>query len=162
MRFLCILKTIGRILKGLIKINFPENCVEVRTEGDQKEIFCVIRKQWLSFTPEEWVRQHIIQYLIASGYPSSLIAVEKKILLPDNLTKRADIVVYGRDTNPFMIIECKRMEVPLSEKVLEQVLRYHIPLQPPYLIITNGLYTMGLKKGNNRFTPINYFPLYLQ
>ncbi len=76
------------------------------------------------------------------------------------LTKRCDIVIYSRDMNPFMIIECKRMEVPLEQNVLEQVLRYHIPLKPPFIIITNGAYTMGFRKENGQFLPIEYFPEY--
>jgi len=145
-------------LEGLIKIEFPKDCVQVRNANNRQEIFCVIRKEWLLLTPEEWVRQHVIQFLISYGYPSSLISVEKKISLPNNLTKRCDIVIYDRNARPFMIIECKRMETDLSEKVLNQVLRYHIPLQPTYLIITNGLFTMGFKKERNRFIPAGSFP----
>ena len=145
-------------MDGLIKIEFPKDSVSLRINNHQKEIFCGIRKSWLALTPEEWVRQHFIQFLINSGYPNALIAVEKKISLPNHLTKRCDIVVYNRNMTPQMIIECKRMDIPLSEKVLQQVLTYHIPLQPPYLMITNGLFTMGFRKDNDRFSPINTFP----
>lgn len=89
-------------------------------------------------TPEEWVRQNFLLYLTETlSYPASLIAVEKQLMLGD-VKKRFDIVVYGKDMKPFMIVECKEMNVPLTESVLQQVLRYNINIQAEYLIITNG------------------------
>src|SRR5664279_5005583 len=129
----------------MIKIEFPKNKVTVRQQAGLKEVFDVIRKRWLQLSPEEWVRQHMIQYLLLKKYQSSLIAVEKEIKLGE-LSKRCDLVVYTRDTKPFMIIECKEMKVALSEKTLEQILRYHITLPASYLIITNGSYCYGFQK----------------
>lgn len=146
-------------MQTLIRLEFQKDWVLPRTENGITEVFDPVRRTWVLLTPEEWVRQHMIHYLIAKKYPASLIAIEKKIMLGD-LVKRCDIVVYSRDAQPFMIIECKRMEVPLSQQTLDQVLRYHIPLQPPYLLITNGAYCMGLKKENNQFESIDYFPEY--
>ena len=146
-------------MKGLIKIEFPVNSVSLRMRNSIQEIFDPVRKIWILLTPEEWVRQHFLQYLLSLEYPPSLIAIEKKIEVGD-LSKRCDIVVYSRDMQPFMIVECKQMDVPLSQQVLEQILRYHITLQPPYLIITNGAFTMGFKKENGHFLPVNEFPVY--
>lgn len=146
-------------MKTLITLEFEKGCVVPRTRDDITEVFDPVRKIWVVLTPEEWVRQHMIYYLISKNYPASLIAIEKQVKLGD-LVKRCDIVVYSRNGAPFMIIECKRMEVSLSQHTLDQVLRYHIPLQPPYLIITNGAYCMGLKKENNQFKSIDYFPEY--
>ncbi len=146
-------------MSPFIKIDFPANAIKQRIKNEIQEVFDPVRRLWVSLTPEEWVRQHFISYLISKNYPLSLLAVEKKILV-GSLTKRCDIVVYSRDMNPFMIIECKRIEVLLEQKVLEQVLRYHIPLQPPFIIITNGAYTMGFRKKNGQFLPIEYFPEY--
>lgn len=146
-------------MKGLIKIEFPVDCVSKRMQNNTQEIFDPVRKIWILLTPEEWVRQHFVQFLLSLGYPATLIAVEKKIELGD-LYKRCDIVVYSRDMKPFMIVECKQMDVPLSQQVLDQILRYHITLQPPYLIITNGAFTMGFKKENGQFLPVNEFPAY--
>lgn len=142
-----------------IKIEFPEQAIKNRTAGGAQEAFDPVRKEWVLLTPEEWVRQHFLAFLLSKRYPLSLIAIEKKIMV-GTLTKRCDIVVYSRNMHPFMIIECKRMDVPLSQNVLEQVLRYHIPLQPPYLVITNGSYTMGFRKKNEQFLPIDFFPAY--
>lgn len=146
-------------MKGLIKIDFPEDAVQVRQQNNGHEVYDPIRKVWVSLTPEEWVRQNFIQFLLSANYPSSLIAIEKKIMV-GSLTKRCDIVVYSRNATPFMIVECKQMDVPLSQKVLEQVLRYHSTLQPPYLFITNGKFTLGFKKENGQFLPVNEFPLF--
>lgn len=143
----------------MIKIEFPKNKVTVRQQVGSNEIFDVIRKKWLQFSPEEWVRQHMIQYLLLKKYPSSLIAVEKEIKLGE-LSKRCDLVVYSRDTKPFMIIECKEMKVALSEKTLEQILRYHITLPATYLIITNGSYCYGFQKKEEQFAEIDMFPGY--
>ncbi|MEO8765831.1 MAG: type I restriction enzyme HsdR N-terminal domain-containing protein [Ginsengibacter sp.] len=143
----------------MIRIQFPKDHVKMRQQGGVKEVFDIIRKKWLRLSPEEWVRQNIIQFLILKGYPASLIAVEKEIKLGE-LSKRCDVVVYNREARPFMIIECKEMKVPLSEKTLEQILRYHITLPADYLIVTNGSHCFGFQKKDNRFLETNEFPEY--
>jgi predicted type IV restriction endonuclease len=143
----------------MIKIKFPKQQVQVRQREGVNEIFDIIRKKWLRFSPEEWVRQHMIHYLLLKKYPASLIAIEKEIKLGE-LKKRCDIVVYTRQAAPFMIIECKEMNVPLSEKTLEQILRYHITLPASYLIITNGSHCYGFHKVKDQFTETNEFPDY--
>lgn len=141
----------------MIQIEFPKNKVVVRQRSGFHEVFDTVRKKWLQLSPEEWVRQHMIQWLLSKNYPSSLMAVEKEIKLGE-LSKRCDIVVYGRDMAPFMIIECKEMKVPLSESVLAQILRYHLALPAAYLIITNGRYCYGFHKSNGHFIAIDEFP----
>ncbi len=142
----------------MIKIQYPKDQVKTRQRGGVNEVFDAIRKKWLILTPEEWVRQNILQYLLVSKkYPASLISVEKEIKLGE-LRKRCDVVVYNRDLLPWMIIECKEMNVPLSHKVIEQILRYHITLPAFYLIITNGSYTYGFQKKRNQFYEINTLP----
>ena len=96
----------------------------------------------MALTPEEWVRQNILQYLVkVKKYPTSLIAVEKEIKLGE-LKKRFDILVY-RESTPWMIIECKEGRIDLSENVLRQILAYNISLSARFLVITNGTDTMG-------------------
>lgn len=125
-----------------------------------ESVFCIIRKRWVQLTPEEWVRQNFLLYLTESlSYPASLIAVEKQLTLGE-LTKRFDAVVYDKQSNPFMIIECKEMNVSLSEKVLQQVLRYNIQLQALFLVVTNGSYAMVFKRSGNELELMNYFPAY--
>jgi hypothetical protein len=143
----------------MIKIEFPKQQIKIRQQAGVNEVFDIIRKKWLRLSPEEWVRQNMIHYLLLKKYPSSLIAVEKEIKLGE-LMKRCDVVVYSRKSLPFMIIECKEMNVPLSEKTLEQILRYHITLPADYLIITNGNYCFGFQKIENQFIETNEFPDY--
>jgi hypothetical protein len=142
----------------MIKIEFPKEGLKVKQRQGIDEIFDPVRKKWLLLSPEEWVRQNLIQFLLISkNYPLSLIAIEKEIKLGE-LRKRCDIVVYNRAMQPWMIIECKEMNVALSEKTLDQILRYHISLPAKYLIISNGSYSFGFEKTGGQFFQINSFP----
>jgi len=143
----------------MIKIEFPKQQVKLRKQAGVNEVFDIIRKKWLRLSPEEWVRQNMIHYLLLKKYPASLITVEKEIKLGE-LMKLCDVVVYTREALPFMIIECKEMNVSLSEKTLEQILRYHITLPADYLIVTNGSYCFGFQKTDNQFMETNEFPRY--
>ncbi len=142
----------------MIKIEFPKQQIKTEQRKGVNEIFDIIRKKWIILSPEEWVRQNILDYLLISkNYPASLIAVEKEIKLGE-LKKRCDIVVYNRQAKPWMIIECKEMNVTLSEKTMEQILRYHITLPAKYFVITNGIYSFGFIKKDGNFLEINIFP----
>lgn len=142
----------------MIKIEYPAYRPKIKEEDEKELIFDEIRKRWVVLTPEEWVRQNFLQYLIhIKKYPASLIAIEKKIKLGD-LKKRFDIVIYDKNTKPWMIIECKEMNVTLDKKVLDQVLRYNVTLQVPYLVITNGSYCMAIIVENNAMTELDELP----
>jgi hypothetical protein len=142
----------------MIKIEYPAYQPKIRNQQDKEFIFDEIRKQWTMLTPEEWVRQNFLQYLIrVKKYPASLLAVEKEIQLGD-LTKRFDIVVYDRSTNPWMIIECKEMNVALTGPVLNQALRYNITLKVPYIVITNGSHCYGFSGNNGRLEELDDLP----
>jgi len=124
----------------VIKIDYPPYQPRIKKEDDKEFIFDEVRKKWMVLTPEEWVRQNFLQYLIqVKKYPASLIAVEKEIAVADT-RNRFDIVVYNKDHQPYMIVECKEMGVVLDKKTLDQVLRYNMNLKVSYLIITNGSY----------------------
>ncbi len=142
----------------MIKIEYPPYQPKIKAEQGKEFIFDECRKRWIVLTPEEWVRQNFLQYLTQTKkYPASLIAVEKEIKLGE-LKKRFDIVVYDRDTKPWMIIECKEMTVPLDKTVLNQVLRYNITLNVPYLVITNGTYCRALNLRKNKVSEIDQLP----
>jgi len=142
----------------MIKINFPEQQPALRNRNGTNEIFDQIRKKWLVLTPEEWVRQNIIGFLtIGKNVPSPLISIEKELKLGE-LKKRYDIVIFNRQMVPWMIIECKEMNVALSEKVLDQILRYNISIPAKYLIITNGRYCFGFEKRRQTLLEIDEFP----
>ena len=142
----------------MIKIEYPQYQPKIKKENAKELIFDEIRKRWIMLTPEEWVRQNFLQYLIhIKKYPASLIAIEKEIKLGE-LKKRFDIVVYDKATKPWMIIECKEMNMVLDKKVLDQVMRYNMTLQVPYLVITNGSYCMAMTFKNDEMIEIDELP----
>ncbi len=127
----------------MIKVAYPAFDFKIKGEAGKEVIFDEIRKQWVKLTPEEWVRQNTIQYLLQSlHYPASLIAVEKELKLGE-LKKRFDILVYNQQHQPWLMIECKAVDVALSEAVLQQVLRYNMAIPVAYLFITNGASVFG-------------------
>jgi hypothetical protein len=141
----------------MIKLLYPENKPNIKTENGKEFIFCIIRKRWFIITPEEWVRQNFILYLIVNlQYPAALIAVEKQLILSE-VKKRFDIVVY-KNAIPYMIVECKEMNVPLSESTISQVLNYNATIQAPYIVVTNGSYCAGFLKKENKFVEIEELP----
>jgi hypothetical protein len=102
-------------------------------------IFDEIRKKFVVLTPEEWVRQHVVQYLLVEKkYPKSLINVEKLVKV-NGLNKRYDIVVFQPNGEIFLLIECKAPEVPISQQTFDQIARYNLKLNAQFLMVTNGL-----------------------
>jgi len=142
----------------MIKIEYPSYQPKIKSQQGKEFIYDEIRKQWIILSPEEWVRQNFLQYLIqAKKYPATLIAVEKEIKLGE-LAKRFDIVVYDKNTQPWIIIECKEMGVALNEQVLDQALRYNITLQVPYIVITNGTHCFGFSTKNGILEELSELP----
>jgi hypothetical protein len=142
----------------MIKIEYPPYQPKIKVENEKEFIFDEFRKRWVLLTPEEWVRQNFLQYLTQTKkYPASLIAVEKEIKLGE-LKKRFDIVVYDADTKPWMIVECKEMNVPLDKTVLDQVLRYNMSLKVPYLVITNGSHCHAFFNAKGQLIELNELP----
>lgn len=143
----------------MIKISYPSYPFKIETREDKEYIFDPLRKKWVRLTPEEWVRQNFLQYLLqVMHYPASLIAIEKEIQMGE-LKKRFDILVYKND-HPWLLIECKEMNVPINESVMQQLLRYQTTVQANYLIVTNGNETRGIGKENNQFTTLDTIPSY--
>ena len=142
----------------MIRIEYPSYQPKIKKEDGRELIFDGFRKRWVVLTPEEWVRQNFLQYLVeVKKYPASLIAIEKEITVGE-LKKRFDIVVYDRSTKPFMIIECKEMNVPLDASVIEQVLRYNSTMQVPYLVITNGTYCFAFLNTEGQLEELDSIP----
>ena len=128
----------------MIFINYPQYQYKIREpELKKEEIWDDTRRQWVSLSPEEWVRQNFLQYMIqVLKYPAAYIAVERKIQLGD-VKKRFDILVYDKAARPWLMVECKAIDVQLTKKVLGQVLNYNMAVPVPYLVITNGHYCYG-------------------
>lgn len=143
----------------MISIDFPSHTLKIKQEEGKEYIFDIIRKKWMRLTPEEWVRQNFLQYLVQEkNYPSSLIAVEKEIKLGE-LKKRCDIVIY-KNQKPWMVIECKEPGISLKDMVWEQVLAYNITLQVTYIIITNGNETLGFEINEQQVKAVESMPLW--
>jgi hypothetical protein len=144
----------------MIVLQYPSFPFKIKALHGKDQIFDPFRKTWVLLTPEEWVRQNLLQYLVQNlQYPASLIAVEKEIKLGE-LSKRFDIVVYKNEM-PWMIIECKEAKVALNEKTMEQILQYQQVLTAQYLIISNGHETMGAKIESGKLQALQNFPEYL-
>lgn len=116
----------------------PYTDIQIREIEGRKEVLDPVRRRWVALTPEEWVRQHTIIFLNEHlGYPLELMQVEAAITL-NGLTRRCDIVIYDKKVRPWMIVECKKEDIPLTQKVIDQACRYNLVLQVPYLLLTNG------------------------
>ena len=142
----------------MIIVRYPTPSFKMKQENEQHFVFDAIRKTWLLLTEEEWVRQNFLQYLVKElKYPSVLIAIEKELEL-NGLKKRFDILVYDEQHQPWMLIECKAPQVALNNAGLEQLLRYHMGIPVPFLIITNGETTYGWEKKNDELTLLKEMP----
>lgn len=121
------------------KLNFPVYSFRFKNSENKVSIFDEIRKKFILLTPEEWVRQHVVQFLLQDKkYPKSYINVEKLIKI-NNLSKRYDGVVFEPNGEIFLLIECKAPEVPISQQTFDQIARYNLVLKAKYLMVTNGL-----------------------
>lgn len=132
------------------ELNLPKFEFQIR-ENDQNrlEIFDSIRRKYVVLTPEEWVRQNFIRYLVDfKKFPASLMAIEKSLKV-NNLSKRTDIVQYSKEGNPIVIVECKAPHITINEDTFAQAAMYNLKMQVDYLIMTNGLVHFCCKINNH-------------
>jgi hypothetical protein len=142
----------------MINVQYPEPQFRIKKKGEKQYIFDVIRKKWLVLTSEEWVRQNFISFLVSTvNCPLSFLALEKEFEL-NGLKKRFDILIYDKGHQPWMLVECKEPNVPLSEEVLQQVLRYNISTPATYIVITNGEHTIGWRKNGEHLQLLEELP----
>ena len=121
------------------KLNLPNYKFKLKSNENKTLIFDNLRKKYMVLTPEEWVRQHFVHFLIEEkNYPASLIAIEKQVLV-NNLKKRSDILVFNKDGNPEIIVECKAPKIKITQATFDQIARYNSKLRANFLVVTNGL-----------------------
>nr|WP_294937184.1 type I restriction enzyme HsdR N-terminal domain-containing protein [uncultured Flavobacterium sp.] len=121
------------------KLNFPAYTFRFKNSENKIAVFDEIRKKFVVLTPEEWVRQNVVQFLLQhKKYPKSYINVEKSISI-NGLTKRYDIVVFQPNGKLFLLIECKAPEITIAQNTFDQIARYNMVLESQYLMVTNGL-----------------------
>ena len=120
-------------------LDFPAFAARLRGEAGQEQIFDPVRRRFVRLTPEEWVRQHLVHFLVEHrGYPPGLLAIEKGFAF-NNMARRADVVAYGAGAAPLLLAECKKPDVALDAAAFEQVARYNAVVGARVLLVTNGL-----------------------
>ena len=126
-------------MEEFIELNLPMADLRLKTEGQSKQIFDSVRKKFVALTPEEWVRQHFIHFMInTKKYPASLMGVEMLVKV-NNLSQRSDIVVFQSNGKPWLIVECKAPHITINQDTFYQAARYNSSLKVPFIVITNGL-----------------------
>lgn len=121
-------------------LNLPSYPFKIREDGKRLQIFDSFRKKYVVLTPEEWVRQHFLQFLVQEKkYPVSLIGIETGLIY-NELIKRADILIYDRSGKPHLLVECKAPTVKVTQDAFDQVARYNMVFKVKYLIVSNGLH----------------------
>ena len=147
----------------IVALNLPKTELQIKQKGERLYVNCLIRKKAILLTPEEWVRQHLIAFFIKElCYPQGLMSVEKNIKYGD-LDKRWDLAVFNTNQDCFLLMECKAPNVKITKTVFEQSLLYYKKLQADYLVMSNGLNHVIMKKNksSNRFEKIDVFPNYI-
>jgi len=121
------------------KLNLPNYKFRLKSNENKTLIFDNLRKKYMVLTPEEWVRQHFVQFLIEEKkYPVSLIALEKELTI-NNRKKRTDILVFNKEGNHDIIVECKASTIKITQATFDQIARYNLKLKANFLVVTNGL-----------------------
>lgn len=135
-------------------LQFPSYRFRIKNRQNKPFIFDQIRKKFVSLTPEEWVRQHVVYYLIQDkNYPTSHINVEKQILF-NGLKKRYDVVVFNSDGSIHILVECKAPKIEITQNTFDQIASYNLNLDATFLMVTNGLkhyYCQLLKNEKYKF-----------
>lgn len=144
------------------ELNFPKFSFRFKSNENKVSIFDSIRKKFVVLQPEEWVRQHCVQYLTdVKKYPKSLINIEKELIV-NSLKKRYDIVVFNSDGSIRLIVECKAPSVAINQKTFDQIAQYNLVLNASYLMVTNGLnhYYCQMDFKNERYNFLKEIPEY--
>ena len=123
----------------MLSLNLPKIEVKITSNNGKYAIFDVLRRRYVALTPEEWVRQHFVHYLIHhKGYPQALMANEVQVLL-NGTKKRCDTVLFNKDLSAKMIVEYKAPHIAITQAVFDQITRYNMVLKVDYLIVSNGI-----------------------
>lgn len=144
----------------MLKLNFPNFEFKFKNRDNKTYIFDIIRKKFILLTSEEWVRQHVVSYLINHGVSKNHIGVEKKIIV-NKLTKRFDVVVFKRDGSVKLLVECKAPNIKIDQKVFDQTSIYNMNLNSEFVMTTNGLvhYFFKIDNCSKTYNFIKDFPL---
>tara|TARA_B100001142_G_C14134439_1_gene578184 strand:- start:67 stop:519 length:453 start_codon:yes stop_codon:yes gene_type:complete len=150
-------------VKKLPILSLPIYKLKLKVIEEKTHIFDVVRKKYLVLTPEEWVRQNFIHYLNQEKkYPLGLMGVEQMVKY-NSLKTRADIVLYNKEGNPNIIVECKAPKVKITQDTFYQIAKYNLILKVDYLILTNGVkhYCCKMRYVDNNFVFLKEIPNYI-
>lgn len=146
----------------MIQLNLPNYPIRLSGTQEHPSIFDILRRKYVALTPEEWVRQHFIHFLInQKNYPVTLLANEIKLQV-GNKTLRADSVLYDRELRPRMIVEYKAPHIPITQKIFDQISTYNMLLHVDYLVVSNGLqhYCCKMDYDNQKYLFLEDIPDY--
>ena len=146
----------------MYELNLPKYGIKIANENGHQTIFDVLRRKYVALTPEEWVRQHFVHYLIEhKGYPQALMANEIQLAI-GNKKLRCDSVLYDRSLKPRMIIEYKAPTVNITQKVFDQITIYNMLLHVDYLVVSNGIkhYCCRMDYDNQKYLFLDDIPDY--
>ena len=144
------------------ELNLPSYEFRLKNVDGQQRIFDEVRRKYVALTPEEWVRQNFIKYLVdKKAVPVGLIVLEKQLLM-NTMIRRPDILIHDKQGKPIMIVECKAPEVKISQDTFDQIARYNSVIRAPYLIVTNGMnhYCCLMNSQNNTYSFLEDIPEY--
>ncbi len=144
------------------QLNLPPYEIKIRETNGRRTILDILRRKYVALTPEEWVRQHFVHFLIEQkGYPATLLANEVQLNVGNKLL-RADSVLYGSDLHPRMIIEYKAPTVSITQKVFDQISVYNMLLKVDYLVVSNGInhYVCKMNYENQKYFFLREIPEY--
>lgn len=141
-------------------VNFPNADLKLRQTDAVTQVWDIGRKKWLILTPEEWVRQHLLHYLVFHlNYPLSLLAAEQKVKY-NQRNKRYDLLIYHSNGKPLLLAECKAPGVKINQVVMDQAAVYNKIIKAPYVCLSNGLQHFCVFYHENNFTFLNEIPTY--
>ena len=147
-----------------MEINLPPYEIKLREQNGRRQIFDILRRRYVALTPEEWVRQHFVHYLIEQkGYPKGLLANEVELKIGDKKL-RCDTLLYNKDLRPKIIIEYKAPEIAITQRVFNQITIYNFLLHVDYLIVSNGRqhYCCHMDYEKGEYTFLQDIPLYTE
>ncbi len=145
-------------------LNLPPYDVRLGGTKERPTIFDILRRRYVKLTPEEWVRQHFVHFLInEKGYPQTLLANEVKLQMGDK-SMRADSVLYDRELHPRLIVEYKAPTIEITQRVFEQISAYNLLLHVDFLIVSNGMqhYCCRMNYEQNTYEFLTEIPNYYQ
>lgn len=145
-------------------LNLPEYSFKIKQDGKRVQIFDPFRKKYLVLSPEEWVRQHLLQFLVQDRrFPASRISIETGLKY-NQLTKRADILVHDAYGKPHLLVECKAPAVKITQDAFDQIARYNMVFKVKYLVVSNGIhhFCCEMDYKTNTYTYLKEIPVFEQ